>query len=161
MIAGFGPPREVVAEAARTDAALLAEIHGACFSHGWSEDDFAVLLAQDTVGALILRRDGFMARDVPAGFILVRRAADEAEILTLAVLPDWRGRGVGRRLAEEALRGLYRDGARRVFLEVDAGNEAALHLYRSLGFEEVGRRHGYYEEAGEQRTALVMRAQLR
>ena len=96
------------------------------------------------------------------GFVLVRRAADEAEILTIAVRTGQRGRGYGRLLMEEALRRLYRDRVAACFLEVDRGNAAALALYRKLGFAEVGRRKGYYSApAAGEGTALVMRAQLR
>jgi ribosomal-protein-alanine N-acetyltransferase len=63
---------------------------------------------------------------------------------------------------EEALRCLYRDLVPEIFLEVDEGNAAAVGLYRSLGFVEVGRRKGYYSSGeGPGGTALVLRLQLR
>jgi ribosomal-protein-alanine N-acetyltransferase len=96
------------------------------------------------------------------GFVLVRVAADEAEILTIAVKRNARGRGYGRRLIEEALRRLYRDRVAACFLEVNRSNTAAVRLYRSLGFVVAGERQRYYSEGGDgDTTALVMRLQLR
>ena len=94
--------------------------------------------------------------------MLVRVAADEAEILTIAVATSHRRRGVGRALIEEAMRRLYRDRVACLFLEVDAGNAAALALYHRLRFEKVGERKGYYAHGTVPgATALVMRADLR
>jgi ribosomal-protein-alanine N-acetyltransferase len=96
------------------------------------------------------------------GFVLLRAVAGEAEILTVAVAHSERGRGLGRLLVEEALRRLYREGAAACFLEVDQANQPAMRLYRSLGFEVIGERKGYYRASGpDEGTALVMRVQLR
>ena len=163
MIELFLPAaRHHIADADIKDVDDLAEIHRAAFPHGWSGDEFAALLRQENVFGLIMRRQLLRPGSQPVGFVLIRIAADEAEMLTLAVLPSRRRRGVGGELAEEAMRRLYREGARSVFLEVDEGNEAALVLYRRLGFETVGTRSGYYVEAGARPgNALVMRRQLR
>ena len=88
-------------------------------------------------------------------------AADEAEILAIAVRPTLRRRGFGRMLMEEALRRLHRAGASACFLEVDRGNGPAVALYRSLGFHVVGERRNYYGGTNHDGTALVMRVQLR
>jgi ribosomal-protein-alanine N-acetyltransferase len=94
--------------------------------------------------------------------VLVRTAADEAEVLTIAVGPGSRGRGYGRMLMEEALRRLYRERTAFCFLEVDRDNRPAVALYRSLGFVVAGERRRYYPDpqSGDG-TALVMRVQLR
>jgi ribosomal-protein-alanine N-acetyltransferase len=160
---GFLPRTRVFVEEVRATAADgLAEIHGEVFARAWSADDLAVMLAPQNVFALALKRDSVFGLRRIAGFVLVRSAADEAEILTIAVRPGHRGRGYGRQLMEEALRRLYRERIAACFLEVDRGNTAALSLYRRLGFAEVGERKGYYPAtAGEDGTALVMRLQLR
>ena len=67
-----------------------------------------------------------------------RSAGDEAEILSIAVRRSHRGRGHGRLLMDEALRRLYRERIGTCFLEVDPDNAAAVTLYRSLGFAQVG-----------------------
>ncbi|MEO5336348.1 MAG: GNAT family N-acetyltransferase [Magnetospirillum sp. WYHS-4] len=120
-------------------AALLAALHAPCFSDGWPESAFRDLLAMPGAFAL-LAADG--------GFILCRQAADEAEIITLAVLPERRRAGLGRTLVEAARAEAARRGAATMFLEVAADNPAARVLYESLGFREAGRRKGYYARPG-------------
>ena len=83
------------------------------------------------------------------GFLLARTAADEAEILDLAVALSFRRRGVGRRLVGEALAWAGRQGARQCWLEVRASNAAARAFYRALGFREQGRRPRYYRNPEE------------
>lgn len=144
------------------DCDELSEIHGDAFSRGWSDAEFESLLVQSGTHALIAHRRGAFRRKNPAGFILYRLVADEAEVLTIAVARASRRRGIGRMLLEEALRHSYREGAERIYLEVEDTNRAAIALYRRAEFEETGRRAGYY---GEGRTtpgsALVMLRQLR
>jgi len=95
------------------------------------------------------------------GFVLARVAADEAEILTIAVDPNLRGKGVGHALLAENLRQAARAGARAMFLEVDKENASALALYRRLGFVKVSERTGYYRRDFEQpAVAIVMRKAL-
>ncbi len=151
-----------VEEATIAEVDTMAEIHGQGFARTWSGEDFASLLAHDTAFALAIRREGIFGSRKMVGFVLVRVAADEAEILTIAVRRDVRGRGYGRKLMEEALRRLYRDRIAACFLEVNRSNASAVHLYRSLGFVVAGERQRYYSEATEgDTTALVMRLQLR
>ena len=85
----------------------------------------------------------------PSGFLIARRAADEAELLTLAVAPCCRRAGLGKALLISAMAMLRAAGATRLFLEVEEGNAAALGLYRSLGAKPVGRRAGYYETGAD------------
>ena len=95
------------------------------------------------------------------GFIMSRRAADEAEILSVAVTKTQRGRGIGRDLLTLHLRRLAGLGARAVFLEVDENNSPAIKLYDRAGFREVGRRPNYYPAAGgKPAAALVLRRDL-
>ena len=89
-----------------------------------------------------------------AGAVASREAADEAEILNLAVARDWRRRGIGRRLMEAALEGAVAAGVRRVFLEVRESNAGARAFYRRLGFAEAGRRRGYYHHPAEDALLL-------
>jgi ribosomal-protein-alanine N-acetyltransferase len=91
------------------------------------------------------------------GFILSRMAAGEAEILSVAVAPAWRGRGFARPLLDLHLRRLAGLGVDSVFLEVDENNAPARRLYRKAGFAEVGGRKAYYQEGA---SALVLRRDL-
>jgi ribosomal-protein-alanine N-acetyltransferase len=141
---------------------VLAEIHASAFRRGWSDAEFEALLLQPGVNALIAHhRNAFGAR-MPAGFILYRLVADEAEILSVAVAPECRRRGVGKALLEDALRHLYREGARSIHLEVEDSNLAAIGLYRGVEFRESGRRASYYTQGRDKPGgALVMLRQLR
>ena len=141
-----------LAEASERDAAAIAAIHAASFQRGWGEDEFRRLL---------LERNVVCHRAVVGhsliGFILSRLVAGDAEILSVAIAPGWRGRGLSRPLLDLHLRRLAGLGARTVFLEVDEKNAPAGRLYRKAGFYDVGRRQGYYEGRA---TALVLRRDL-
>jgi ribosomal-protein-alanine acetyltransferase len=90
--------------------------------------------------------------DRMAGFLAARRVAEgEAEILNLAVAPEMRRRGIGRALMDSFLKGAGGD----VFLEVRSSNSGAREFYKSLGFEELTLRQGYYTAPPE--AAIVMK----
>lgn len=127
--------------ATRADGAALAALHAAAFDAPWSADDI-LRFAEDRGGFAIIAEDGA----APAGFILCRMMAGEAEVLTLAVRPDARRRGIGRALLEGAL-ALCRPAAAAMFLEVAADNPGAISLYAGAAFDVVGRRAGYYGRA--------------
>lgn len=154
--------RVFVDEPTLSDADALVDIHADAFDRGWSAEDLEALMAQPNVFALAIRRESIFGIRRLVGFVLVRVAADEAEILTIAVSPSRRGRGYGRLLMEEAMRKLYRERIAACFLEVNRDNDRAVGLYQVLGFEEVGMRKGYYGgDADSDGSALVMRLQLR
>jgi [ribosomal protein S18]-alanine N-acetyltransferase len=140
------------ADASPRDAEAIASLHAASFQRGWGDDEVYRLLLESAVVA-----HRAVIRHTIVGFIMSRMAADEAEILSVAIAPARRGRGFSRPLLDFHLRNLAGRGARAVFLEVDAHNEAALRLYRRAGFHEVGRRQGYYDGAA---MALVLRRDL-
>jgi [ribosomal protein S18]-alanine N-acetyltransferase len=131
------------------EPALLAAVHAAAFppAEAWSAEAIAALLA--TPGC-------FALGDAEA-FVLARVAADEAEILTLAVRPAARRRGLAAGLMARAAATAAAHGARVLWLEVSAQNDAALGLYRALGFVEAGRRPRYYADGAD---ALVLRLSL-
>lgn len=163
----------------------LAELHAVAFAGPWEEHEFERLLTQAIVhahglyvqaaptwgwfgaalpGTAFLR--GFLegyfdTGRAPLGFVLSRVVADEAEILTLALHPDVRGRGLSSALLGQHLDALARRGVRKVHLEVEEGNRPALSLYGRHGFTRVGHRPGYYgRPGGERRGALVLSADL-
>ena len=145
-------PAPAFSEARERDAAGIAALHAASFRRGWGEDEVHRLLLDRAVVA-----HRVMIGQALTGFILSRLAADEAEILSIAVAPARRGRGLARRLLELHLRRLAGLGARAVFLEVGEQNMPARRLYERAGFRQVGRRHGYYEGGA---TALLLRRDL-
>ena len=94
------------------------------------------------------------------GFAVSRMAADEAELLSIAIDATQRGRGLSRNLLLTHLGHLAGRGVRKVFLEVEENNQPARRLYEWAGFEVVGRRERYYQQPGEQLNALLMRRDL-
>ena len=150
----FGRSQPVLSAADARDARALAGLHAASFHRGWSDGEFEALLIDRNVVA----HRAMVGRRL-AGFIVSRIAADEAEILSIAVAASRRGKGLARQLLDLNLRRLAGLGARTVFLEVDEANEPARRLYRRAGFREVGRREGYYS-AGKGSTALILRRDL-
>lgn len=137
------------------DPQALAALHARCFAQGWSAAEIAGLLRRPEVVALTSPVAS------PDGFALVRTAAGEAELLTLAVVPEARRRGLGAALLARALATAAARHATEMFLEVAADNSAALALYRRAGFEQVGQRRGYYRDCADGLVdALVLRCPL-
>ena len=152
----FGRGEPALSEARPRDARAFAALHARSFRHGWSDGEFERLLLERNVVA----HRAVLGRALH-GFILSRLAGGEAEILSVAVAPARRGRGLARALLNLHMRRLAGLGAQAVFLEVDEGNEPARRLYQRAGFREVGRRQGYYQQGREQAAAaLVLRRDL-
>lgn len=137
-------------------AAMLAALHASASEEPWSAESLAALIASPGVFARLALADGS-----PAGFVLARLAADEAEILTLAVVPAARRQGLGQALMRSALDAAAAAGAGRMLLEVAADNRGARALYAGLGFVAVGRRRAYYPRPGGGADALVLARDLR
>ncbi|MBL9052134.1 MAG: GNAT family N-acetyltransferase [Tabrizicola sp.] len=132
----------------------LASLHARCFKTPppWSAADFAGFLG-DQLAFLLVEGD--------AGFLLGRAVAGEAELLTLAVAPEARRRGLGRKLVARFLYQAQLRGAGKAFLEVSVENVAAIALYESAGFSRSGLRPGYYRDAAGRRSdALVLARDL-
>jgi ribosomal-protein-alanine N-acetyltransferase len=131
-------------------AAPLAAIHAQAFPprEAWGEDAIMIQLAMPGVFGLL---------DPRGGMILARVTADEAEILTLAVVPEARRQGVAAALLAGAIAEARARAARTMVLEVATGNTAARALYERAGFVEAGRRSRYYADGGD---ALILRARL-
>jgi ribosomal-protein-alanine N-acetyltransferase len=138
-------------------AALHAESFVPLGERGWTRQDLAGLVASPGVVGLLLEADG-----QDAGFALCRVAADEAELLTIAVRPAWRRQGLGRRLLAAVVDRVRDAGARTLFLEVGVDNPAARSLYEAQGFCAVGSRRAYYRRGeGAMADGLVMRLTLK
>jgi len=146
----------VVEPASLRDAPALAQIHSASFHRGWGEGEFESMLTERNTLVHRLR----MGRKT-IGFSVSRMAADEAEILSIAVAESHRGRGLSYNLLLIHLGHLAGRGIRTVFLEVEENNQPARRLYERAGFSVVGRRERYYRQSGgEPLNALLMRRDL-
>jgi len=142
--------RPVGAEAAED----LAQLHGRAFPAAWSGEEIAKLLENPTAFAVLA------SDNEPQGFILAWSAAGDSEILTLAVAPEARRKGVGTNLVNAACAAALVRGACAMSLDVAADNEAARALYTKLGFAEAGRRPRYYRRPEGDADALILRRAL-
>ena len=131
------------------DLAALATLEAASFSVPWNEAALAGhLRASYTLSLLLLEEDR------PVGYLLAGFSPPEGELYRVAVLPEARRRGYGRRLLEAFFREAEKRDVYSLYLEVRESNEAAIALYRSAGFRPVFLRENYYREPTE--AALVM-----
>lgn len=132
----------------------LAALHARCFAAAprpWTVREFEEVLANP----------GTFLCGIAEGFAVGRVAGPEAELLTLAVNPDDRGRGLGRWLVAAFEAEAARRGAVDAYLEVAEGNAAARAVYAAEGWAEAGRRRGYYAAPGRPaEDALVLRKTL-
>ena len=130
--------------------AVLAILQESPEAAAWSRES---LLRLDSVAptAWVAERDGIVA-----GFLIGRSAADEFEILNIAVSRAHRQQGIGSKLLECALEFSRKGGIARVYLEVRASNEPGIALYKRHGFKECGRRSGYYRDPVEDAILLSL-----
>ena len=119
----------------------------------WSEAALAKALEEDPSHFLVAEQD----REI-GGFVVGREIGKEAEILNLAVKPDYRRQGIGQSLVLAMLEVFAATGAVKVFLEVRESNQGGIAFYRRLGFREAGRRDRYYHQPEE--AALVLEAKI-
>ena len=148
----------------RADLDPVSELEVRTFSEPWRRESFGRLLEVASVS--VRGADDPAADDDAApgcstliGYGIVLVAADQGELANIAVVATYRGRGVGRLLLNDLLERARAAGVRQLFLEVRVSNEAALRLYASAGFEEVGRRPNYYQAPRE--DARVLRPTLK
>jgi ribosomal-protein-alanine N-acetyltransferase len=137
-------------------AKRLAEIHDECFSNSWSEQAFSELLGGNGTVAVLASN-----QQIATGFVLFRKAADEAEILTICTRPEFRHKGLAKALVQHMESQLKEAGTKSLFIEVAVSNHAALSLYATCGFGVAGLRKNYYELANAVREdAHIMRKDL-
>ncbi len=133
-------------------AGVLSALQDRCFDKTWDEAALADLLAMPGAFAFLAEEGA-----APTGFILCRAAADECEVVSLAVLAGFRRKGVAAALLGAALIEAGKGGADKIFLEVAEDNSAGRSFYESLKFKTVGRREKYYQsKGGGGRDALIM-----
>ncbi len=136
----------------KEDIAKIGAIERVCFSDPWSEADLLSCLSLPVYKTYLIEENGEIIAYACQSVIF-----EDAEILNIAVAPNYRGRGYGQKLMQEMLDRAIALKASNVFLEVRVSNEPAKGLYRSFSFEEYGVRKNYYPD-GE--NALLMKKRL-
>lgn len=133
------------------DVPSVAALEKLCFSDPWSASSIASELDNPLSLWLVWEEDG-----AAAAYLGVQRVPPQADVMNVAVSPALRRRGIARALFAELERRLPEID--ELFLEVRASNSGAIALYRTLGFEQVGRRPNYYLDPRE--DALILRKEL-
>ncbi len=123
----------------------IARLHATLFDEAWSSESVRKLMSNSVSMAMVATYGG---QKQVVGFALAQMVGDEAEILTLGVAKPAQRHGIGRQLVEGLVRSARRAEVYRIYLDVAADNAAAIALYSKLGFEEAGRRRGYYVRKG-------------
>ena len=133
----------VFERANKEDLEEIHEIEIASFPDPWSVDSLWTFASDEQVRTLVCARDEETGELV--GYYALQYVLDEAEIAIIAVKRKFRRQGLGREILDEIKCFCQGKEIIKIHLEVRSENEAAVHLYRSFGFQEVGRRKNYYE----------------
>ncbi len=136
------------------DLGRVMDIERRSYSMPWTEATFRGLFRRTDADLFVAET---LELEVTA-YAVFWAVLDQGELGNVAVAPEWRGRGISRRLLDAVVRRARERGVRELFLEVRVSNNTARQLYQSYGFREVGRRRNYYMEPVE--DALVMRKDL-
>jgi ribosomal protein S18 acetylase RimI-like enzyme len=149
----------LISELTLAQAPLVFALHRQCFDVEWDEASVVSLMSMPGfVGHLsVMLGPG---EPEPTGFILMQRSAEQADILSIGVLPKYLRRGIGRSLLAQALDGIVTLGVQEVFLEVAKDNASAVSFYESLAFQKVGERANYYKVRDKRVDALILKLDL-
>lgn len=133
-------------------AEKLSEMHRLSFQGAveqvWTPAEMSSLLLNPDTQVMTLWQEA-----QAIGFMMWRQAREEAEILTLCILPAWRGQGMGSQILQEFYLLAAKVKTEEIFLEVRENNAAAISLYEKNAFKAVGRRKNYYRD----QDALIMK----
>ncbi len=130
---------------------VLAQLEKLCFSQPWSEKSLAEELDNRTAHFLAAVSD-----DVIMGYIGAFTVCESSYISNIAVFPQHRRKGIGRLLLRKAAEQARKKGAESISLEVRPSNTAAISLYKSEGYEEVGLRKNFYRDPNEDALILTL-----
>lgn len=133
------------------DAPAMAKLERVCFSLSWSESQCGSALAQKAFRAFGIWENGGLV-----AYISAYHARPEMEILNIAVAPERRRQGLGRRMLNLALQAAAKMGIKKISLETRESNSAAIALYESAGFAKSGRRKRYYPDNGEDALIYIL-----
>ena len=128
----------------------VAQLEKICFDDPWSEKSIASEL-QNPLSMWLVATN----KDMVVGYVGSQSVMGEADMMNLAVHPDWRKKGIGEALVQALVSALREENVASLTLEVRASNEPAKRLYYRSGFSEVGRRRNYYRNPKE--DALILK----
>ena len=140
----------ILTKMTQAHVAQIAELEKLCFSEPWSERSVASELNNPLAFWLVAEEDGRVA-----GYIGSQTVMGETDMMNVAVHPGYRKRGIATGLIVSLVGELRKMGSHCLTLEVRASNESAIRVYRTLDFQEVGRRKNYYRNPRE--DALILR----
>ena len=138
------------------DVEQVVQIDKLSFTLPWSERTYRLELTENTAAYLIVAELEDQPKQPVVGYIGFWFIVDEAHISTLAVHPDSRGQGIGRRLLEEALIEALHRGADLVTLEVRASNQRPIDLYKKFGFQVKAMKPRYYRDNHEDALLMIL-----
>jgi ribosomal-protein-alanine N-acetyltransferase len=141
-----------IRQVTKTEADILTRIHEECFPRYWNRQAFTDFFAIENTFAQLVEKSG-----VPVAMVVYRVTFEQSDMLTLAVIPAWRRNGIAKILMDVMLENCQKLGAKKLFLEVEVGNDHAIKLYEDAGFKHISRRKLYYQQIdGSLTDALVM-----
>lgn len=150
-------PELALREVGRESAGILTGIHSQCFPNYWNLEAFSDFFSVAGTRALLVEEEG----GAPVAIMVFRLQHEQADIITICVLPAWRRHGIARLLLTQAMRLARQGGVTDLFLDVEEGNAAAIALYQGFGFTQINRRRLYYRQKdGSFTDALVMTCKL-
>lgn len=139
--------------ATEADVDAIQTLERACFGQAWTREQYLNELADTRLTYSLVARE----RELVVAYASLQTFGDEAHIPSVAVRPEYRRRGLGRRLVERLLRHAVERGVAEVWLEVRSRNEPAIALYEQRGFVTAGRRRNYYDEPLDDGLLMVLR----
>lgn len=142
----------LVRKMTQDDIAEVCTLERRCFPNPWVAEGFEAEMEGPASFAEVV-----MEGEALAGYATYRVIVDEAHLLNIAISPELRGRGLGKRLLRHILRVCVNEGAEWMFLEVRPSNVEALGLYRAHGFHQLGVRERYYANGED---AILMASML-
>lgn len=152
----------VICRVLEDSADILTKIHEECFPRYWNRDAFTDFFAvSGTLAFLVEERDMLGKEKNPVAMVIYRTAFEQADIITIAVRPNWRRKNISRFMMEKVLSDCKQKEVKKIFLDVEEGNIPAIKLYESIGFKYISRRKLYYQQPnGTFTDALVMEKKL-
>jgi ribosomal-protein-alanine N-acetyltransferase len=147
---------ENIVEVSKFHAGIISVMHEACFEETWNEKSVSKILNMAGTIGLITGAE----KERPQAFILLRVAADEAEIISIGVIPTARKKGLASTLLLEAIKRAAIRNAKKMFFEVAHDNTGARALYEKFEFQIVGKRPKYYTRLLKKVDAVIYKLNI-